>query len=85
MIAELKGYPLLCGARSPQPYDIAAFADVIERVGAVAFANRDHLDGIDLNPVKVLAASNGCRIVDALIIPSRRTKPDEKARSARER
>jgi hypothetical protein len=35
--------------------------------------------------VKVLAASNGCRIVDALIIPSRRTKPDEKARSARER
>jgi acyl-CoA synthetase (NDP forming) len=85
MIAELKGYPLLCSARSPQPYDIAAFADVIERVGAVAFANRDHLDGIDLNPVKVLAASNGCRIVDALIIPSRRTKPDEKARSARER
>lgn len=74
MIAELKGYPLLRGARAPKPYDIAAFADVIERVGALAFANRDHLDEIDLNPVKIFAASDGCRIVDALIVPSRRIK-----------
>jgi acetate---CoA ligase (ADP-forming) len=74
MIAELKSYPLLRGARSPKPYDIAAFAEVIERVGALAFANRDHLDEIDLNPVKIFTASNGCRIVDALLVPSRRTK-----------
>jgi len=74
MIAELKVYPLLRGARSPQPYDIAAFAEVIERVGALAIANRDHLDEIDLNPVKIFTASNGCRIVDALIVPSRRKK-----------
>jgi acetate---CoA ligase (ADP-forming) len=74
MIAELKSYPLLRGARSPKPYDIAAFAEVIERVGALAFANRDHLDEVDLNPVKIFTASNGCRIVDALIVPSRRTK-----------
>jgi acetate---CoA ligase (ADP-forming) len=69
MIANLKGYPLLCGVRAPQPYDIAAFAEVIKGVGALAWANREHLDEIDLNPVKVFAAPNGCRIVDALIVP----------------
>jgi acetate---CoA ligase (ADP-forming) len=74
MIAELKAYPLLRGARSPEPYDVAAFAAVIERVGALAFASRDHVDEIDLNPVKIFTATNGCRIVDALIVPSRRTK-----------
>ena len=69
MIATLKGYPLLCGARAPKPYDVAAFADVIERVGALAWTNRDHLGEIDLNPLMVFAAPGGCRIVDALIVP----------------
>jgi hypothetical protein len=69
MIAELKGYPLLSGARSTKPYDIAAFADVIRLVGVVAWANRDYVNEIDLNPVMVLAAPGGCRIVHALIVP----------------
>lgn len=74
MISELKGYPLLCGARSAKPYDIAAFTAVIERVGALAWANRNYLGDIDLNPVMVFPDSNGCRIVDALIVP--KTSPE---------
>ena len=72
MIGELKAYPLLRGARSPKPYDTAAFADVINRVGALAWANCDRLGEIDLNPLIVLSAPGGCRIVDALIVPRRR-------------
>jgi acetyltransferase len=69
MISELKGYALLRGARSAKPYDIAAFATVIKRVGAAAWANRDQLGEVDLNPVIVFPGSDGCRIVDALIVP----------------
>jgi acyl-CoA synthetase (NDP forming) len=69
MIEELKTYPLLCGARSQRPYDIDALVDVIERVGALAWAGRDYLGEIDLNPVMVFEACHGCRIVDALIVP----------------
>jgi acetyltransferase len=69
MISELKGYPLLRGARAAKPYDITAFAATLERVGAAAWANRDHLGEIDLNPVVVFADGGGCRIVDALIVP----------------
>jgi len=69
MIAELKGYPLLLGARSSEPYDVTALIALIERIGAVAWSEREYLGEIDLNPVKVFAAGRGCRIVDALIIP----------------
>jgi acyl-CoA synthetase (NDP forming) len=73
MISELKGYPLLQGVRATKPYDIAAFATVIRRVGAAAWANRDQLGEIDLNPVIVFPDGNGCRIVDALIVPKQGT------------
>jgi acyl-CoA synthetase (NDP forming) len=69
MIEELKVYPLLRGARSPRPYDVDALANVIERVGAIAWAGRDGLGEIDLNPVMMFEAGRGCRIVDALIVP----------------
>jgi acetate---CoA ligase (ADP-forming) len=68
MIGELKAYPLLRGARSPEPYDIDALVDVIERVGAIAWAGRDAIGEIDLNPIVVFAVGRGCRIVDALIV-----------------
>jgi hypothetical protein len=74
MIGELKAYPLLRGARAPTPYDIAAFAEVIECIGALAWANGDQLGELDLNPVVVLPAPGGCRIVDALIVPRRRNQ-----------
>lgn len=77
MITELKAYPLLRGARTPQPYDIEALADLIERVGDIAWAERELLGEIDLNPVKLFAAGRGCRIVDALIVPRAAASPKE--------
>jgi acyl-CoA synthetase (NDP forming) len=69
MIAELKAYPLLRGARSPTPFDIDALVNVIEGVAKIAHTNQDVLGEIDLNPIIVFEAGRGCRIVDALIIP----------------
>ncbi len=71
MLEGLKGYPLLAGARSDTPYDVAALIALIERVAAVAWSEREHLGEIDLNPVKVFAQGRGCRILDALIVPRR--------------
>lgn len=69
MIGELKAYPLLRGDRSPQPYDIEALAALIEQVGHIAWAERDFLGEIDLNPIKLFATGLGCRVIDALIVP----------------
>jgi acyl-CoA synthetase (NDP forming) len=69
MLEGLRAYPLLAGARSEKAYDIAALVTLIERLAAVAWAEREHLGEIDLNPVKVFAQGQGCRILDALIVP----------------
>jgi acyl-CoA synthetase (NDP forming) len=69
MISELRAYPLLQGARSARPYDIPALIALIEAIGAIAWAERDSVREIDLNPVKLFHSGDGCRIVDALIVP----------------
>jgi acyl-CoA synthetase (NDP forming) len=74
MLAELKVYPLLRGARSIRPYDIEALTILIERVGDIAWKARDYLGEIDLNPVKVFEQGRGCRILDALIVPRKGAK-----------
>lgn len=77
MIKELVAYPLLQGGRSAHPYDITALAALIETVGAIAWAERELLRDIDLNPVKVFQSGKGCRIVDALIVPAATLMKDE--------
>jgi acyl-CoA synthetase (NDP forming) len=69
MVAELKSYPLLRGARSLKPYDLEALHSLIERVGGIAWAARDALNEIDLNPVMLFEPGCGCKIIDALIVP----------------
>jgi acyl-CoA synthetase (NDP forming) len=69
MIEELQAYPLLRGARSPKPYDVSAMTEIIEAIGTIAWAARDYLGEIDLNPIMLFEAGRGCRIVDALIVP----------------
>jgi len=43
----------------------------IERVAAFAFAHRDAIREIDLNPVFVGTQERGCTVADALIVPAR--------------
>ncbi len=70
MLQELKGYPLLTGARGKGPADCQALIDVICRVSALLAACPD-ITEIDLNPVIVHPQGQGASIVDARVFFSK--------------
>jgi acyl-CoA synthetase (NDP forming) len=67
MLGELRGAALLRGARGRPPADVAALADTLVRVAALAQAHRDRLRALDLNPLVVLDDGRGVVAVDWLI------------------
>jgi acyl-CoA synthetase (NDP forming) len=64
MIKEVKGYPILAGARGQQGVDIGAIADAIMRVQKLM--ENEPVAELDLNPV--FATKGGVKAVDARII-----------------
>ena len=68
MIGELTCLPILTGARGRPPGDVAALADAIVRLSTLATELGSHLESLDINPIAVLEAGNGTRVVDALIV-----------------
>ena len=70
MLGELRGLPLLHGARGTVPADLDALAAVIARVGETALSLGRCLRAMEVNPLLV----NGDRIeaLDVLIV----TEPD---------
>ena len=71
MLRELRCYPLLAGARGKPPADIDALADLIVRVSETASAAGDRIANIDINPVAVREAGQGCLVLDASLHASR--------------
>ena len=69
MIEGIRGAALLAGARSTAAYDVPSLVACLESLAAFAYAEGEHIAEIDLNPIIVLPAGRGCRIVDALIVP----------------
>jgi acetyltransferase len=67
MIAEIRGSALLRGVRGRPSADVAALADTLVRLGALAAAHADRLAALDLNPVLVLPAGRGVVAVDWLV------------------
>lgn len=65
MVREIKGYPVLEGARGKDPADVAAIEALILKLSAFAEAN-PQVEEIDLNPV--FAYSDGVIAVDARIV-----------------
>ena len=59
---------LVRGARSAPPCDVDALVRCIEAFADYPWADGERIVEIDLNPIKVLGAGQGCRILDALII-----------------
>ncbi len=73
MIESVRSYPLLTGVRGEPPSDIAALAEVIERVSQLAVECPDVAE-LDLNPLIVRPAGLGVIAVDARVVlapPSR--------------
>jgi acetyltransferase len=66
MIEDLKGAPILKGARGRKPSDIRALTNVIVGVSNLLVANPDIVN-LDINPVIVHDEGKGCVIVDAKI------------------
>jgi acyl-CoA synthetase (NDP forming) len=72
MIAEIKGYPLLTGARGRPHADIDALADAIVKLSALAVDLKDQVAELDINPLFVMGRGKGVKAADALIRPKAR-------------
>ena len=67
MLAEVRGAALFGAYRNRPASDVPALIHCIEALARFAWANRDQINEIDLNPIKLRAEGHGCVIVDALI------------------
>jgi acyl-CoA synthetase (NDP forming) len=70
MIAETRASALLGAVRGKPARDLDALCFCLYALSDFAWAERDSIQEIDLNPVIALAEGKGCVVVDALIIPS---------------
>jgi acyl-CoA synthetase (NDP forming) len=68
MIREIKGFPLLDGARGRPKADLAALRDTLVRLSVFAADARDRVESVDVNPF--IVRSKGAVAVDALIVPA---------------
>jgi acetyltransferase len=68
MLRELKGYPVLNGARGGPKRDVNGLIDVLVRVSEFACDTGDLIDELDINPLMVLEDGKGVRAVDALLV-----------------
>ena len=71
MVEEIKGYPVLAGARGKAPADVDALVDVLVKLSALAVDLKDHVAELDINPLLVMPkgknAGQGVKAADALI------------------
>jgi acyl-CoA synthetase (NDP forming) len=68
MIREVKGYPLLTGARNRPACDQEALADLLVRVSGLMEASTE-IEELDLNPVRVYA--QGVLVLDVKMMRGR--------------
>jgi len=71
MMREIKGFPVLDGARGAGPADVDALSEALSRLSVFAYENADRIDSIDINPFLVMPKGQGAFAVDALIVPSK--------------
>jgi acyl-CoA synthetase (NDP forming) len=67
MVEEIKGYPVLAGARGKPPADVDALVDALVKVSALAVDLKDRVAELDINPLIVLPKGQGVKAADALI------------------
>ena len=67
MIDDLKGAALLRGYRGRPAADEDALVDLVVKVSRMAHVLRNEISALDLNPVMVLPAGGGVRIVDVVM------------------
>ena len=73
-LAGLRIGTVLAGARGQPPADVAALADAVAAVSEFAWAARDEIDALDVNPILVHQQNAGITVVDAMLL--RRVPPE---------
>ena len=68
MIREIKGFPVLDGARGRPRADLEALEELILNVSRMAMDLRDRVQELDLNPVRVRPEGMGVVALDALVV-----------------
>jgi hypothetical protein len=68
MLEELRGAPLLQGARGRPPADLAACAAVLVALGELALDLGPRLRALDINPLLALPEGQGALAADALLV-----------------
>jgi acyl-CoA synthetase (NDP forming) len=69
MLTELRGYPLLKGARGVDPFDCAELTEALLKLSQL-MVDVAEIKGIDVNPLLVLSEGQGVVAVDVRIITS---------------
>ena len=67
MIDELRGAPILKGARGHKPSDIGAVVEVLLRLSQLLI-DFPEIRELDINPLRLFQENNGCRALDARIM-----------------
>lgn len=68
MIREIRGYPILKGARGKKRSDEEALINILLRVSKLAEDWKDDISEIDLNPIVAFEEGRGASVLDALLI-----------------
>ncbi len=67
MVDELRGAPILKGARGHKPSDIEALVETLLRLSQLLI-DFPEIRELDINPMRVFQDNNGCRALDARIM-----------------
>lgn len=68
MLGEIRGAPILAGARGEAPRDRKALADILCKYANMIYDLRDEISETDANPVLVYEEGKGVKVVDARVI-----------------
>jgi acetyltransferase len=78
MVRQLRAFPILAGVRGEPPADVDALVDTILAVCRLV-SDVPEITELDLNPVRVLDAGKGCRVLDArMAVAAEGGSPDER-------
>jgi acyl-CoA synthetase (NDP forming) len=67
MLEKLRGYQILAGARGHKPVDIDAVVETLLRLSQL-LVDFPEIKELDINPLRVFHAGEGCSALDARII-----------------
>jgi acyl-CoA synthetase (NDP forming) len=66
-LGRLRIAPLFSGVRGEPPMDVDALCDAVVKIGELMLDSAARVMSLDLNPVLLDSAGNGCVVVDAVV------------------